>query len=189
MTMHLDKNTGLVSKVTYLASPNQDPRPVLEDINALVIHAISLPPDQFGGEYIEQLFTNCLDPVAHPYFTEIHHLRVSSHFLIRRDGQIVQFVPTTERAWHAGESCFQGRHQVNDFSIGIELEGCDTESFARKQYAQLGLLTEAIVDAYPLIARNRITGHSDISPGRKTDPGPCFDWDRYRRLISIESER
>ncbi len=181
--MYLDINTGLIAALEYIPSPNNDKRPNADDIDTLVIHAISLPPNQFGGDYIQQLFANCLDPEVHPYFAEIHHLRVSAHFLVRRDGQILQFVPTTKRAWHAGDSCFQGRKVVNDYSIGIELEGCDDRPFSDTQYDQLSLLTCLVTEAYPAITLDRIVGHCDISPGRKTDPGPCFDWLRYKKLL------
>jgi AmpD protein len=181
--MYLDNNTGLISAMEYIPSQNNDKRPDPSDIDTLVIHAISLPPDQFGGDYIQQLFTNCLDPEQHPYFAKISHLQVSAHFLVRRDGQMIQFVPTTERAWHAGDSCFQGRTAVNDYSVGIELEGSDEKQFANAQYNQLAWLTRIIMDTYPAITLDRIVGHCDISPGRKTDPGPCFDWLRYKNLV------
>lgn len=182
--MILTAETGLLDQARYIASPNCDPRPDPADIDALVIHAISLPPDRFGGEYIEQLFTNCLDPQAHPYFAEICTLNVSAHFLIRRDGTLIQFVPTHMRAWHAGRSVLHGREELNDFSVGIELEGCDSKPFASAQYEQLSALVQAIRAAYPAISESRIVGHSDVAPGRKTDPGPCFDWHRFRKLIA-----
>lgn len=181
--MQLDKESGLLEQADYVPSPNQDERPEPADIDTLVIHAISLPPDCFGGCHVEELFTNCLDPLHHSYFAEIQDLRVSAHFLIKRDGQLLQFVPTTMRAWHAGESSFEGREKVNDFSIGIELEGCDTIEFEAQQYRQLATLTKAICDVYPAITHARIVGHCDIAPGRKTDPGPCFDWQRYQELL------
>lgn len=163
-----------------MASPNHDARPRGTAIDLLVIHAISLPPGAFGGPAIEQLFTNRLDPDAHPYYRDIAGLRVSAHFLIRRDGALVQFVPCGKRAWHAGVSMWQGRERCNDFSIGVELEGTDDRAFEDAQYAQLAALTRALRAHYPLAA---IAGHADIAPGRKTDPGPRFDWARYRALL------
>lgn len=158
-----------------LPSPNFDPRPAGMTVELLVIHNISLPPDEFGGPGVEQLFTNTLDPDEHPYYAEIQGLKVSAHFFIRRDGSLLQFVSCLERAWHAGASQWQGRERCNDFSIGIELEGCDSQPFEEAQYETLGRLTAALRAAYPLRA---LVGHSDIAPGRKTDPGPCFDWSR-----------
>lgn len=163
-----------------LPSPNHDERPDPADISLLVIHAISLPPDQFGGPWISDLFLNRLDPDAHPYFATIHTRRVSAHLCIFRDGAITQYVPFDRRAWHAGESFYEGRTRCNDFSIGIELEGCDTQPFTDAQYAALTAATRAILARYPRIGPAHITGHSDIAPARKTDPGPCFDWARYR---------
>jgi len=182
--MQLDQESGLLKQADYVPSPNQDERPDPADIDTLVIHAISLPPDCFGGCHVEELFTNCLDPLQHSYFAEIQDLRVSAHFLIKRNGQLLQFVPTTMRAWHAGESSFEGREKVNDFSIGIELEGCDTLEFEEPQYRHLAALTQAICTAYPAITPERIVGHCDISPGRKTDPGPYFDWLHYQKLLT-----
>lgn len=178
----IDK-AGIISGIRQVPSPNCDVRPVEGDINTLVIHAISLPPDQFGGDHICALFTNQLDIDADPYFKEINHLHVSSHFLIDRKGKITQFVPVYMRAWHAGESEFDGRKQVNDFSIGIELEGCDTKPFELEQYIELSKLTHSIQATFPEILTNRIIGHSDIAPGRKTDPGPFFQWEHYRELL------
>lgn len=148
-------------------------------IDLLVIHSISLPPGEFGGAWIEQLFLNQLDPTAHPYFATIAGLRVSAHVLIRRDGEALQFVDLRERAWHAGVSRFQGRENCNDFSIGIELEGTDRDPFTEAQYARLIAVTKEIVRAYPAIGPGRVVGHEHIAPGRKTDPGPCFDWARF----------
>jgi len=179
--MKIDVRTGLVEGVCYVPSPNCDDRPAGAGIDVLVIHSISLPPGQFGGPGIEQLFCNRLDPEAHPYYREIHKLEVSAHLLIRRDGAIYQFVPLHRRAWHAGQSCCEGRTRVNDFSIGIELEGADDVPFEDAQYRTLGDLTRALMQVYPAITPARIYGHADISPGRKTDPGPRFDWARYRR--------
>ena len=163
-----------------IASPNHDRRPPGERLDLLVIHNISLPPGVFEGDAIIRLFTNTLDAKAHPYFAQLEGLRVSAHFLIRRNGEIIQFVPCGMRAWHAGVSNWQGRERCNDFSIGIELEGDDHGPFTDAQYAALARLTRRLRRAYPI---NRIAGHSEIAPGRKTDPGPHFDWPRYRRLI------
>lgn len=149
----------------------------------LVIHNISLPPGQFDGDCIERLFTNCLDWDAHPFFAEIRGLRVSSHLLIRRDGELLQFVSFDDRAWHAGVSEFAGRDNCNDFSIGIELEGTDELPYTDAQYHALAAVTAALFRQYPDMGPERIVGHCDIAPGRKTDPGPAFDWQRYRRAI------
>ncbi|MCG8156222.1 1,6-anhydro-N-acetylmuramyl-L-alanine amidase AmpD [Brenneria goodwinii] len=181
---------GWLSEIKHVPSSHCDSRPDNEAPSLLVIHNISLPPGEFGGPYIDQLFTATLDPAAHPYFSDISHLRVSAHCLIRRDGQIIQYVPFHQRAWHAGISVFEGRDRCNDFSIGIELEGTDTLPFTTKQYSQLVAITRLLIGAYP-ITPSRITGHSDIAPGRKTDPGPAFDWDLYHRLLQencIENE-
>jgi N-acetyl-anhydromuramoyl-L-alanine amidase len=160
-------------------SPNFDPRPPGMPVELLVIHNISLPPDEFGGPGVEQLFSNQLNPAEHPYYAQIEGMKVSAHFFIRRDGSLIQFVSCRERAWHAGTSQWQGRERCNDYSIGIELEGCDTRPFEDVQYAVLGRLTAVLREAYPLRA---VVGHSDIAPGRKTDPGPCFDWSRLPRI-------
>jgi AmpD protein len=164
-------------------SPNCDARPDPQDIDLLVIHNISLPPRVFGGPWIDDLFLNRLDPHAHPCFAEIADLHVSAHILIRRSGEIVQYVPFHHRAWHAGQSCFQGRERCNDFSIGIELEGADDLPFTDCQYDQLTSATRAVMSAYPRITADRITGHSHIAPGRKTDPGQAFDWKRFQGLL------
>ncbi len=156
-----------------IPSPNFDARPAGETVRLIVVHAISLPPAQFGGPGVLQLFTNTLDPAAHPYYATIQHLRVSAHFFIRRDGELIQFVHPDLRAWHAGASCWNGRERCNDFSIGIELEGCDTLPFEAVQYERLAWLIEVLRLRYPIEA---VVGHCDIAPGRKTDPGPCFDW-------------
>ncbi len=156
-----------------IPSPNLDARPAGETVRLIVVHAISLPPDEFGGPGVVQLFTNTLDPAAHPYYATIHHLRVSAHFFIRRDGELIQFVHPDFRAWHAGASRWNGRERCNDFSIGIELEGCDTLPFEANQYERLTWLIEVLRLRYPIEA---VVGHCDIAPGRKTDPGPCFDW-------------
>lgn len=164
-------------------SPNHSERPDPDDISLLVIHNISLPPGQFGGPHIDELFCNCLDPNAHPYFAQICELRVSSHLLIRRDGAVIQYVPFDRKAWHAGRSSFEGRAECNEYSIGIELEGTDDTAFTDQQYERLAGITRLLLRHYPRITEARITGHADIAPGRKTDPGPCFDWARYRQLV------
>ena len=181
--MQLDPDSGRISDARWIASPNFDARPHAAFINTLVVHAISLPPECFGEGFVEDFFCNRLNRAAHPYFETISHLRVSSHFYVRRKGELVQFVATGERAWHAGDSEFRGMERVNDFSIGIELEGCDTRAFEDSQYRTLSLLCRCLIQAYPAIARTRITGHSDIAPGRKTDPGPHFDWQRFLRML------
>jgi len=168
---------GLLEGARYIASPNCDARPVNARIELIVIHNISLPPGEFGGPGIVELFLNRLDRAAHAYFAGIAQLRVSAHFLLRRDGEIIQFVPCTQRAWHAGVSLWCGRERCNDFSVGIELEGADDIPFADVQYAQLVSLIAAIKVRYPIAD---IAGHSDIAPGRKTDPGAAFDWGRIK---------
>ena len=166
---------GWLSGCERIPSPNCDERP-LGEIKLLVIHNISLPPDEFGGDGVLRLFTNTLDVTAHPYYQTLAGLEVSAHFLLRRDGHAIQFVSCLQRAWHAGESCWQGTTRCNDFSIGIEMEGSDATPFTDAQYATLGRLTRTLRATYPI---RGIAGHSDISPQRKTDPGPCFDWTRY----------
>jgi AmpD protein len=179
---HIDA-AGWLAGVRAVPSPNCDERPDPQDISLLVIHNISLPPDRFGGPWIERLFTNRLDPDAHPYFAGLRELRVSAHLLIRRGGRVVQFVPFQRRAWHAGVSSYQARERCNDFSIGIELEGSDTQAFSDAQYRQLAKVTRQLLAHYPRLTPQRIVGHSEIAPGRKTDPGPCFDWARYRAAL------
>jgi N-acetyl-anhydromuramoyl-L-alanine amidase len=165
-------------------SPNQDVRPIPpSEIDVLVIHSISLPPGSFRGAYIEQFFCNQLDPGAHPYFQEISHLHVSAHLLIYRSGEAVQFVPFDQRAWHAGDSEYRGRSSCNDFSIGIELEGTDNTPYTDAQYGELARITQSLLRSYPRLLPRSIVGHCDVSPGRKTDPGPSFDWTRYRLLL------
>ena len=180
--MHINTTTGLLNECRQCPSPNKDERPDEMTIDLVVVHSISLPPGQYGGDEIEQFFQNRLNKDAHPYFEEIHELQVSSHALIKRSGKIVQFVPFHERAWHAGQSNYCGRERCNDFSIGIELEGTDTGDFEEEQYKQLSLLISALKIAYPAISDN-ITGHSDISPGRKKDPGTGFDWNRLNNPL------
>ncbi len=181
--MNVDVSSGLVEGARFVPSPNCDARPVGVRPEVLIIHAISLPPGQFGGPAIERLFCNALDPAEHSYYAQIQDLKVSAHLLIRRDGALIQFVPLHLRAWHAGQSECEGRTRVNDFSIGIELEGCDDAPFEDVQYQRLIDLTRCLLRAYPYITPARIYGHSDIAPARKTDPGPHFDWPRYRSAL------
>lgn len=173
-------HTDWLARAKLCVSPNRDKRPDHVTVDLLVIHNISLPPSDFGGRWIEDFFLNKLDATAHPYFATIADLSVSSHFLIHRNGELVQFVAMSDRAWHAGASCFEEREACNDYSIGIELEGCDDIPFTEAQYLQLAQLTKEIMHLYPAITPERVVGHSDIAPGRKTDPGPCFDWARLR---------
>jgi N-acetyl-anhydromuramoyl-L-alanine amidase len=172
---------GVATPARQIRSPNCDERPEGTVVDLLVIHNISLPPGMFGGDAIIQLFTNRLDAAAHPYFATIAHLKVSSHFLIRRDGELLQFVPCMQRAWHAGMSRWQDRDRCNDFSIGVELEGTDELPYTVAQYTVLARLTRAVGRRYPIAS---MVGHNDIAPGRKTDPGPAFDWTRFRRLVA-----
>ncbi len=165
---------GWLVEARRVPSPHYDCRPDDEKPSLLVVHNISLPPGEFGGPWIDALFTGTIDPDAHPFFAEIAHLRVSAHCLIRRDGEIVQYVPFDKRAWHAGVSNYQGRERCNDFSIGIELEGTD--------------MTRTLIASYPAIADN-MTGHCNIAPDRKTDPGPAFDWPRFRALVALSSHK
>jgi N-acetyl-anhydromuramoyl-L-alanine amidase len=176
--------TGELASALQRPSPNQGERPVGVSVDLLVLHGISLPPGQFGGPWIDDLFLNRLDPKAHPYFAGIAGLRVSAHLLIRRDGRLIQYVPFHRRAWHAGVSRFQGRDNCNDFSIGIELEGEDHTPYEDAQYRALEEAIRAIRRDYPAIGPERIVGHADIAPGRKSDPGPAFDWARLRTLLA-----
>lgn len=171
--------SGLIPSARWCASPNFNERPPDKPPSLLVIHNISLPPGRFSGDAIEQFFCNQLDASAHPYFQTIAELEVSSHLLIRRDGSVLQFVNLRDRAWHAGRSSFEGENECNDFSIGIELEGTDEIPYTDAQYERLSMLTALIMAAWPEITSARVTGHSDIAPGRKTDPGPAFDWPRF----------
>lgn len=171
-SLHVDRN-GWVPGVEHVYSPNSDERPSGFAIELVVVHGISLPPGKFGGREVEQLFTNRLDIHAHPYFGQLTGLRVSAHFFVRRDGGVIQFVSCLRRAWHAGASSWQGRERCNDFSVGIELEGTDELQYEAVQYSACTALLAALRAAYPICA---VVGHSDIAPGRKTDPGPCFDW-------------
>ncbi len=180
----VNAGTGLIEPARQLASPNCDERPDGVVIDLLILHGISLPPGEFGTGAIEALFLNTLDHSAHPYFEEIRGLTVSSHVLIDRLGALTQFVSFNDRAWHAGASCFRGRSRCNDFAIGIELEGTDDAAYTNAQYAALGPVVSAIVAAYPGIDTRTLAAHSDVAPGRKTDPGPAFDWQRlYDSLL------
>ena len=181
--MYFNPQTGRIRQARWLPSPNYNARPHPLFINTLVIHAISLPPKCYGNCFVEDFFCNQLDTSQDPYFKNIAHLKVSSHFYIKRDGQLLQFVATSDRAWHAGSSNFMGLDSVNDFSIGVELEGCDAQAFTNGQYAVLNLLSQTLINAYPAITQRRRVGHSEIAPGRKTDPGPYFDWERYSRML------
>jgi len=178
--MHIDA-AGLLDTAQFIASPNFDERPFDTEIRLLVIHNISLPPNEFGGNGVIELFTNQIDPQAHPYYQSLQGLKVSTHFFIRRDNTVIQFVPCTKRAWHAGVSSWQGKDCCNDYSIGIELEGSDITPFTDAQYTTLISLTKCLCGHYPI---RHIAGHSDIAPDRKTDPGPYFDWRRYTSGIS-----
>ncbi|EOC0417881.1 1,6-anhydro-N-acetylmuramyl-L-alanine amidase AmpD [Cronobacter malonaticus] len=179
---------GWLVDARHAPSPHHDCRPEDEAPSLLVVHNISLPPGEFGGPWIDALFAGTLDSQAHPYFAGIAHLRVSAHCLIRRDGEIVQYVPFNKRAWHAGVSCYQGRERCNDFSIGIELEGTDVQPYTDAQYRQLAAVTRTLISLYPAM-KNHMTGHSDIAPERKTDPGPAFDWTRFRALVADLSDK
>lgn len=172
--MELDTD-GWIAEASRTPSPNFDMRPEGTRVELLIIHAISLPPGEFGGPHIAELFQNRLDPDEHPFFASIHMLRVSAHFLIDRQGGLTQFVSVLDRAWHAGVSSWNGRERCNDFSIGIELEGCDDQTFTDAQYEMLNDLVCLLRDCFPV---TEVLGHSDVAPGRKTDPGPCFEWPR-----------
>ncbi|MGA9851539.1 MAG: 1,6-anhydro-N-acetylmuramyl-L-alanine amidase AmpD [Gammaproteobacteria bacterium] len=180
----VDRATGLLDGAHQISSPHCDERPAGTVIDLLVIHGISLPPGEFGGPWIERLFLGTLPADGHPHFATLKSLRVSAHLLIRRDGELMQFVPFRRRAWHAGASAFEGREACNDFSIGIELEGCDNVPYTPAQYAGLAAAARALMNAYPGITPARIVGHSDIAPGRKTDPGPAFDWAYFRARLA-----
>ncbi|CAH6933542.1 1,6-anhydro-N-acetylmuramoyl-L-alanine amidase [Vibrio chagasii] len=171
---------GWYENARHVPSPYFDARPSVDDISLLVVHNISLPPGQFGGPYIEQFFTGQLEPAEHPFFKVIHQMGVSAHCLIRRDGEVVQFVSFLDRAWHAGQSSFAGRERCNDYSIGIELEGSDFVAYTEQQYQALTELTETLVSSFPQITNERITGHQYIAPLRKTDPGLVFDWTKFK---------
>ncbi|MGJ8668436.1 MAG: 1,6-anhydro-N-acetylmuramyl-L-alanine amidase AmpD [Oceanococcus sp.] len=181
--MRIHRN-GWLTGISRCSSPNHNQRPAGEAISLLVIHGISLPPDHFAGPAVQQLFCNQLDANAHPYFAEIKELRVSAHLFIRRAGSMIQFVSFDDRAWHAGVSEFAGRDNCNDFSIGIEMEGNDSRPYTQAQYRQLLAVTRLLSQRYPRITQERVVGHCDIAPGRKTDPGPYFDWATYKAALT-----
>lgn len=183
----VDQISGLLTGAKLKLSPNRDERPNQELPSLIVIHNISLPPGQFGGDAVEAFFTNTLDHGEHPFYQEIENLCVSAHLFIRRCGEVIQFVPFHERAWHAGVSCYSGRERCNDYSIGIELEGADLMPYESAQYQALLEITQALLRVYPDLSAEKITGHSDISPGRKTDPGEAFKWYEFR-LMLLESQ-
>jgi len=184
----INLGTGLIAPARFCPSPNRDERPDGVVPELIVLHGISLPPGEFGGAEIEALFMNKLDWGAHPYFGEIRGLKVSAHLLIRRDGSLVQFVPFTERAWHAGDSSFRGRKRCNDFSIGVELEGDDQIAYDDRQYEVLCAVVKATCSAYPDISIRQLVGHCDVAPGRKSDPGPAFDWLRLYDALQKPNE-
>jgi len=186
ISMRINLKTGLVEGARQCPSPNHDARSSTDDMSLIVIHNISLPPNEFGGEGIDQLFTNTIDKDEHPFYEEIYQLRVSSHLLIRRDGEVVQYVPFHERAWHAGVSQFLGRDVCNDFSIGIEMEGTDFEPFTEDQYDVLQKVIASLLASYPNLSEDAITGHEHIAEGRKTDPGPFFKWQKLSDQFGVE---
>jgi AmpD protein len=179
----IDPVSGLIIGVRQVLSPHFDQRPAGVSPTLIVVHGISLPAGEFGGPWIDRLFTGSLPADAHASFAEVAALRVSAHAVIRRDGAITQYVPIGARAWHAGKSSYQGREACNDFSVGIELEGADHVPYAEPQYQSLSRLIGALCEAYPTLSRSHVLGHSDIAPGRKSDPGPAFDWPRLRKLL------
>jgi AmpD protein len=189
VNVQVDLESGLMRGVRQIASPNYDSRPAGVEADLIVVHGISLPPGEFGGPWIDRLFTNSLPAEVHPYFAEVDSLRVSSHVVVARDGTVTQYVAFTERAWHAGKSMYQGREACNDFSVGVELEGTDTLPYEPTQYGALAEIVAALCAAYPRLSPDRLVGHSDIAPGRKTDPGPAFDWPHARRLIAAAASR
>lgn len=182
--LQVDAASGVLIGALQIPSPNCDARPAGVEADLIVVHGISLPPGEFGGPWIERLFTNTLPADGHPYFATVAALRVSSHLVIHRDATVSQFVKFTQRAWHAGRSSFEGRTACNDFSIGIELEGTDTLAYEASQYAALADVVAALCAVYPRLSAARLVGHSDVAPGRKTDPGPAFDWPHARALIA-----
>jgi len=182
-TLKIEPATGLVVGVRQVLSSHFDTRPSGTLPELIVVHGISLPPGEFGGPWIDQLFTGGLSPDAHPFFKEVARIRVSAHILIRRDGTITQYVPFGQRAWHAGQSQYRGRSSCNDFSVGIEMEGTDDTPYTDAQYDQLGVLIDALLKTYPSLSKDHIVGHSDIAPGRKTDPGASFEWERLRSIL------
>jgi len=181
--------SGWLTQVEKLPSPHFSPREKNDEISLLVIHNISLPAGQYSGNYISDLFLGCLDCNADESFTDLRGVRVSAHCLIRRNGSIIQYVSFNDKAWHAGISCFQGREQCNDFSIGIELEGTDTTAYTTEQYQQLIHLTHCLQSEFPAIIAGNIVGHCDVAPGRKTDPGQAFDWQNFRQSIEVNGSQ
>jgi AmpD protein len=182
--LKIDPGTGLLAGVRQVLSPHFNARPPGVHPELIVVHGISLPPGEFGGRWIDRLFTGELPPDGHPFFRDVAHISVSSHVVIRRDGHITQYVPFGQRAWHAGRSEYRGRKECNDFSVGIELEGTDHTPYTEVQYEQLAAVVAALLHTYPSLSAEHITGHSDIAPGRKTDPGPAFEWGRWRALLA-----
>ena len=183
MSLTLDENNHWLEAVRRVESPNCDERPGDCPVQLIVMHGISLPPNEYGGPYIDQLFTNTLNKDEHPYFAEIIDLRVSAHVMINRQGEITQYVPFNKRAWHAGKSLFNGRENCNDFSIGIEMEGCDDSPYEEAQYQQAAELIRLLRQIWPDLTHDQIKGHADIAPGRKTDPGEAFNWEYFYSLL------
>ncbi len=183
-TLYVDPQSGLLSSIPFRPSPHHDARPHEVAIDMIVVHSISLPPGEFNTPAVEAFFTGQLDMESHPYYSSIAHLKVSAHLFIKRDGTILQFVPFIKRAWHAGESAWEDKVRCNDFSIGIELEGTDDVPYEPIQYEQLAATIKALQTAYPAIKNTRIVGHADIAPGRKTDPGPHFDWNFLKGMLT-----
>jgi AmpD protein len=184
--MNIDQHW--LAPATHHPSPNFDERSDISDMSLIVIHCISLPPGEFATPYIDHLFCNQLDPEGHPYFKDICQLKVSAHLLIKRTGEIVQYVPFDKRAWHAGKSEYQVRGRCNDFSIGIELEGTESTPYTDEQYRQLTAVIKILLQTYPTLSQQHITGHSDIAPGRKTDPGESFSWQRFFLLLEWQQD-
>jgi AmpD protein len=183
LSLSIDTDSGHLTQARLVPSPNFDARPDGMVPELIVVHGISMPPNEFGGPWIDALFTNSLPIDAHPHFKEVIELRVSSHLLIRRDGELVQYVSFNDRAWHAGKSNYCGRERCNDFSIGIELEGADDVAYEPVQYRMLAEAVSSLCSAYSTMSRERVVGHSDIAPGRKSDPGEAFDWPRLRAML------
>jgi N-acetyl-anhydromuramoyl-L-alanine amidase len=187
--VQVDLESGLMRGARQIASPNHDSRPPEVEMDLIVVHGISLPPGEFGGPWIDRLFTNTLPPEMHPYFAAVCAMRVSAHLVVSRDGAVTQYVSFRDRAWHAGQSSYQGREACNDFSVGVELEGTDDLPYEADQYRSLAKVVAALCAAYPRLSPDRVAGHSDIAPGRKTDPGPAFDWPHAHRLIAAACGR
>lgn len=187
--MDVDPKTGRLRQARWCPSPNRDARPAGSPVDAVVVHGISLPPGEFGGDAIERLFTNRLEAGAHPFYRDIAGLRVSAHLLVRRDGELVQFVAFGERAWHAGRSSLAGRAECNDFAVGIELEGSDETPYTEAQYTALVPVLRALMRSYPRVQPSRVVGHCHVAPGRKTDPGPAFEWSRLEAALGVPTPR